>query len=531
MIQEFIVILAGLNLFLIAAALVWSRTAIKKQFGGIRKITWLLLLIIFIFGLSLRIMPSHHHMMYIDEYWTMDAAKNILLDGRAELCEYTDYETTKCIPYPKLIGPPLLFSLSFLSGISNYNAIYMCTFLGSISIVLMFLLSYLVFKREDVALYSSILFATYPLYIMWSGSASTNTPGIFFLLLTLFSFFLHFKARTQGTYVLALFSLAFAIQTRLELILLLPLVPVMHALFDRDFKKRIKNPGFWSAWTVFLLFFVSFIIQAWVHILQIIEASGPYNPQVYTHIQVLSMYLSFIFDTQFFLLIALAAIAILSSKEKKPVFFLFLIFLLFFAALMVILLVKLIISAYVGLFLLSACGAGRLADALKIISGRIAASILITFMLLALFFPYAYPYSKYRLTEIYYIEPKILETIVLERAGTDIPGNCYVISEYPSSLATAALKAMKTEIALNNPSAVENIYEKTGCVIFYEDIMCFLKRSTTGEGCVIFHEGWCYVEDPLPECEDLKEKYSAKPYKEYVLGNFTYTFYSLSVQT
>jgi hypothetical protein len=530
MISEFITLLTGLNLFLVIALLAWSHSDIKKQFTSIKKSTWILLLIIFLFGTSLRLITPHHHMMFVDEYYNMEAAKNILLNGRAELCEYPDYEQIRCGPHLKLTGPPLMFSLSFLLfGINSYHAIYLCTVLGSISIILMFLLAYLLFNREDVALYSSLLLATYPAYIMWSGSASTNVPGIFFFLLTLFSFFLFFRTGKDRLYLLAVLTLAFALQTRLEFMLLLLLVPMMHLLFDRDLKKRIKNWRFWKIWTVFILFFISFLVQAanYVPMTANIIANAYPTISIFTWIYITSL----LSDAAFLVLILLSALAIVSSRERderKPALFLLLLFLMFFVLSIPLMSPKLLLAACTGLFILSACGASRFVNVLKRISGKPIACTLVTLLLLSLFFPYVYPYYRNPLTEDYYNDAKILETLLLGKIEEDVPANCYVIARHPFLLPTTGLKIATMDTALKNPDAIENMYKKTGCLMFYEDLSCFFKQSRTREGCMLFYYGYCYQRDPLPECQEIKETYSAEKYREYRLGNFTYSLYTLS---
>jgi hypothetical protein len=525
MLPESIIVLAGLNLLFIIALLLKSMPDIRKQFARINRKTWLFLLIIFLFGLSLRLITPHHHMMFTDEYATMEASKNILLNGRAETCEYIDYETVECGPYQKLAGPPFLFSLSFLAfGISSYSAIYLCTALGAISVVLMFLLAYILFKREDVALYSSLLLATYPAHIMWSGSASTNVPGIFFMLLTLLSLPLFFSTGKYRIYLLACLSLAFTLQTRPEFMLLLPLVPVMHLLFDRDFKNRIKDRRFWNIWTVFLLFFVSFLVQITTYLPQIINLIA----SSYSDINLFSRAhgASLLSDTAFLILMFLAALALFNQRERSILFPASL-FLTFFVLFIPLLSDKLLLTAFIGLFLMSAAGLAFLAGRLK---GNQAPYVLATVLLLALFFPYVYPYYFKPITYNYYTGANVLETNAIETIIQDVPEGCYVVARQPFLLPVPGLRVVSTETALNNPDAIENIHRNSGCVMFYEELSCFLITNEI-KGCRLFNCGYCYKKQPLPECQQLKEAYSAQKYREYSLGAFTYSLYNLSVQT
>lgn len=539
MISEFVVILAGLDLLLIMAVLLWSLPDIRRQFAGIKKTVWVLLLLVFLFGAFLRAVPPHHHMVFIDEYWTMEAAKNILFSGRSEMCEYLGYEEVRCVPYHKLIGTPFIFSLAFLVlGVNSYNAIYLCTILGSLSILLMFLLAYILFRREDAALYSSLLFATFPYYIMWSGSAATSTPAMFFMLLTLIFFLLYFRTKKQRVYLLAVLTLAYTIQVRIELISLLFLVPVMHLIFDSSLKKGIMECRLWRYWALFIPFFVSFLLQAANYVSALINVLGTYSPDIAYNIHLVVIHYNHIpaiieNTCPVLILIALSVLGAFSLKrcrnKRFPVFALVL-FLTFLAINILVTFIasKIIMSIYVSVILLSAPGAVLISGLLKRVSGEYIAYAAVTALLMAMFFPYVYPHYTDSLIENAYIDAKVLETTVPEHIKKDVPDNCYIITKYPPVLSTTNLKATSIHTALSNPGAIENIYRKTGCVMFYEDMSCFHRRTREESGCVVFYQRNCIQETPIPECGDVKERYDAEKYIEYDLGEFTYTFYNIS---
>lgn len=537
MILLFITILTGLNLFLIAALLAWNFPDIKKLFTHIKKSTWVLFLIIFLFGTSLRIITPHYNMMFIDEYWSMEAARNMLISGNAELCQYVGYEQASCTPYHKLTGTPFIFSISFfLFGINNYHAIYTFVVLGSLSILLMFLLAYLLSRREDIALYSSLAFAMYPPYIAWSGSASTITPGIFFLLLTLISFLLYFRTGTYRIYLLAVLSLAYAMQIRPELVLLLPLILVMHLLFDKNLKKMIKDYRFWSTWIVFSLFFISFLLQLKNYITLIMNASLNDKEIVgYTTFNYFEGYSTLISDNLFvlFFLVVLEIMFLKKNSNRKPVLFALFLFLMFSIPTMLGLSAKPLLSALVGIFFLSASGAVRIIDAFKETATKTVAYVIITALLLVISFPYVSPYYNSPTTESHHCfsDAKILETYVPEEIKGVIPENCYVITKESSVLSTTGLKTINTHTALEAPTEMENIYRNAGCLMFYEDLSCYITHATKIITDCASRINFGVHRDSSPVCQEIKETYNAEKYKEFKLGNFTYTFYNLSIPT
>jgi len=588
MLNYFIALLTVLNLILIIIFFRLNYTEIKKQFSLISKPVWIMLFLILLFGTSLRVLSPQHHMMFVDEYWTMDAAKNMFERGPADICEYIDYERVFCSPYPKTTGTPLRFSISFLFGVNNYHAIYTNIILGSLSIIIMFALSYLLLNREDIAIYSSLLFATYPLYILWSSSASTNMPGLFFFLLTLTTFLLYLKTRTYKAYTLSILSLAYLIHVRIEFVYMITILIIVYIfyderlrdrlmnpriwnlkivliliiimfftqtvliqisafliiflIFDKKIQKKIMDPKLWRIWSVFALFLVSIFFQAisyipYINQIQQADISVISVQKITTFFQIIFTgtleYFSGIINGLYFpyYLILLSFIGIFYLKKHKntliiptTTFFIFSYFFITFG------LEKVLLFAYVGVLFVTACGVFHIKEYLMPRLGKTLTYIIIIILLLATFFPYISPYYSTPITDKYTIEAKSLETRILHEI--DIPDNCYIIAKYPSVLATTNLKVVSIDRIINNESIFNNIFSETGCLMFYEDLGCFIEMSPSDNECVYFfnniHFGHCLKETPTHDCVSIKSLYNAEVFSEHTLGNFTYTFYKLS---
>ena len=126
-----LLILINFILLLILIYLNWK--FINQFFIKIDKKTWLILITIFICALSLRLfIPEIRHIMYIDEGMYMEAGKNMLNTGSQ-------------MEYAKPIGWSFLLSLVFgIFGINNWVALYTSLFLGALTIVLMFFVTFLI---------------------------------------------------------------------------------------------------------------------------------------------------------------------------------------------------------------------------------------------------------------------------------------------------------------------------------------------------------------------------------------------------
>ncbi len=232
-------VVLNINLFLIPVFFFIERLEIKKIFKKIKKQTWVLISILFLFGLVLRIFyVPNLHLMYVDEFFYMESAKNILIHGKSELCSYT-LNGLDCIAYNKLSGWPLLISWVFLFfGFNRFLIINFNSLLGALSIVMVFLTTYVLFRNEKISLLSSLFTTVLPFHLVWSSTAETNASASLFVLLFVFSFLLYNKTKKWNFFLLSFLTLSFACFIRIENgLLFIPLVAM--ALLDR--KRLVKG--------------------------------------------------------------------------------------------------------------------------------------------------------------------------------------------------------------------------------------------------------------------------------------------------
>ena len=181
-------------------AIYLNRVNIKKILSQIDRKTWVVLFLIFIIALALRIfIPPHAHMRSNPEFREIGFARNLLEDGKI-------YN----LVFP--LGWMFIMSIVFaLFGLSNVTAIYTCLALGALTIFPLFLVSFAVTKRKDLALIPPLLLAVYSPHIVWSTTAKVNVPAIFFLLPCIFFFFVYYKYRDDLSLWLVALNLAFTV--------------------------------------------------------------------------------------------------------------------------------------------------------------------------------------------------------------------------------------------------------------------------------------------------------------------------------
>ena len=179
----------------------------KRFFDKFDRGTIQKLLLILAYAFILRFfLVKHLHIMYADEHMYMLAAKNMLFWGRHGA-------------YSKSMGWPFLLSVIFLfSKVSNWMALYASSVLGSLTIINIFSIAYLVTGKKRIAFLSSFIFASMPMHLFWSGSAETNVPSLFFVTLGMFFCLMYFKINPKKYFFLGLTmtSIAFLAQFRPE---------------------------------------------------------------------------------------------------------------------------------------------------------------------------------------------------------------------------------------------------------------------------------------------------------------------------
>jgi 4-amino-4-deoxy-L-arabinose transferase-like glycosyltransferase len=144
------------------------------------------------------------HLIYIDEFWYMEAAKNMLVHGWAP-------------GYEKSIGWPFMVSLSYLfGGVDNFTAIWTCILTGVLAPPACFATAFLLTGSFAVAAVSSAMLAFLPYSITWSASAETGAPALFFMCLAAFFSLSYYRERGRRLLWLALAAWAMAAQIRPE---------------------------------------------------------------------------------------------------------------------------------------------------------------------------------------------------------------------------------------------------------------------------------------------------------------------------
>ncbi len=217
-----------INIILIIVFTILARNNLKKYFQKIPKWVWGLLLLIFIFGLVVRLtLPPKEHRIYYDEDIYLNGANNIANQGLACLCDYgVPGECYDCIDNKQPMGMQTFNAIFiFLFGNSELFIFIIDIIVASLAIPAIFLLTRKLTNSNAAGLLSALFLSLVPDHILWSATLSQDAFFPTFFIFTAF-LFLIFSNESFKEVLLAFLFAAFTIQIRTEGLLILPILGI-----------------------------------------------------------------------------------------------------------------------------------------------------------------------------------------------------------------------------------------------------------------------------------------------------------------
>jgi len=467
-------------LSLMVFSFIWSLKDIRKLFLKIDKKTWIILLVIFLVGLSLRtfVAPHVHRLLY-DEDIYLNIGQNIAREGKAVNCMYGSQEKCFQEEYNKQPnGYPFLMSIVFLFGTSESAAYYATAIISSLTIILVFLISYLLFENEKISVFSTLIFTLTPIAILWAPTTSSDAVFIFFAGLTVFAFLSYFKNSKNNILLFSFASLAYAIQIRTEGILLVLLVIIMFPFLKKDFFNEIRKKEF----LIILIIFSLLILPHLMHLDSVKEeswgAKGDKLGLEYVNKNLKDNVMLFFENTRFpvvFTILSLIGLALRKVWKEKiflGLWFLsfFVLYLLFYAGSFNMGVdVRFSLQLYLPLAILGGCGAFLIVDNLnKIVKKKWISSGVVALIIIVSFFPFIGFVSSVGFEGA---DARLADDFIIEKMK-NMDHDCWIFTLVPSVVLNNGKNAVEAYYAKNNPKIVNEIFNKTDCVFFYEEYWC-----------------------------------------------------------
>lgn len=502
-------------LLLVSGILSWN--SIKNPFKNISKKTWFILIFILLLSLLLRtgVAPIGHR-IYYDEDIYLNIGQNILQENKAILCNYGVED--KCFEWIMNKQPhafPFLISLLFrIFGVSESVGFGISIFSGVMSSFLIFLIAYLLTKKEEIGLFSSLLFALIPVHIRWSATSAVEPTTVFFILFVFFSLLIYLKNKKIPNLIFSIASLAFAVQFRPEILLIVPLSLLLIIFKDKNPLKTFNSKKFLLGVLLFLVLIVPHTLQLGVFS----ESSWGSEGKKFSfgHAQEnIKPNSTFYFDNQRFpvLFTIFFLIGTLYSLKKIPkngiflllwFLFFFLIYVFFYAGSYNYGVdVRFSLLTYAPLVILAGYGIFALR---KIILGNrkiiFTGLVMLIFIQFSLFIPFISKFGEegWDAREVHDFAIKEIKTF---------DEDCYVLSHVPSMFLVNGVNSLQSWNAKTNKKRMKDIFSKTDCVLFYKGY-------------------WCQVEPYKSEiCDYILENYETEVYSEKTARSKEFVFYRI----
>ncbi|NIO20161.1 MAG: hypothetical protein GTN76_05300 [Candidatus Aenigmarchaeota archaeon] len=229
--KEYLVQILLLNFILVCVLFVLNYKDIFSYFKRIKKTAWIIFILILIVGSIVRV--AWPGCMSSDGLcWNYVGEAETILKLRE-------------VPFSKYSsGYPFILAISFFFfGLSYHTILYLNIFLSSLTILLVFLLTYALFKRDEISLFSALVYSLLPMPIHYAKFGASEVTGTFFATLAVLIFIVSLNVNKRNLYYLSGLLLVFAMHARLDNAILVPVFILGLFLYRRKISlKRLKLP-------------------------------------------------------------------------------------------------------------------------------------------------------------------------------------------------------------------------------------------------------------------------------------------------
>ena len=467
--------------FSMISFIIINKKDIIREFAHIRRNSWLLLALMILVGFGLRLAFPEMHLMFLDEQMYMDMASNMLEGKGPIVCQ------DGCYPAFKAPGWPFLISLAFVLIKDNLFIIHMMEILGSLSIPLVFLVTYLLYKDEAASFSAAAILAFVPVHIIWSNTIESNVVSVFFILLSILFYLIYLKSRRWQLLILVCLMLLITFLTRFENMILFP-------LFASDYLSRLKRFASRRDDIMFLGIFFTFAM-----IILSLTLVYPGLKGQYLTVDHFLLYVFGLFKTSsFYFLLAIPAIIYMIFGKKhhtllySSFFMFFVVYLPFFSEPRVALVPMIFM-------ILIAAGAATLKPRICFNFGMLViVAVLLGFAVLtAIDVPVRY-------------DSYIAQTEAMSDIAQILPEGCLFISEYPLVVSSfTEIDSMSSKSYL-----LKNLTNMGSCIYYFWDGYCIDDKLS-------------HARDSQDRCQSILDSRSWQPVREYSEGEVEFSLFSI----
>ena len=257
-----------LNFFLIIVAFILISTFLRNLILTIpRKIIYLLLGITIIGVLITSFVAPQTHRIYYDEDIYENIGQNFATLQKAQLCTdgstvYGVYDCHSGLYNKQPYAYPYLLSIIYrIFGVSETASFIFNNLLLAISIIIVFLITFLLFNNYIIGIFSALIYALIPQNLLWFNTTAAEPSTALFGAMFIFSLIIFLKENSIGSLFLVVVLASFSIQFRQESILLILVAFISIIIYKPS---ELRDIRFYSAGLFFLALSFAYIIHLFV---------------------------------------------------------------------------------------------------------------------------------------------------------------------------------------------------------------------------------------------------------------------------
>jgi hypothetical protein len=257
-----------INFFLILIGFILIIPFLKNLFSSIpRRIVYLLIGISVAGILITSFVAPQTHRIYYDEDIYENIGQNLAALQKAQLCNdggttYGVYNCQEGYYNKEPYAYPYLLSIVYrLFGVSETLSFVFNNLLFGLTIIIIFLIGFLLFKNYLIGIFSALIYALIPQNLLWFNTTAAEPSASLFSAIFIFSVIIFLKDRSNRSLFLLVVLASFAIQFRPESVLILLIAFISIITFSPD---ELKHVRIYSAGLFFLALSFAFVIHLMV---------------------------------------------------------------------------------------------------------------------------------------------------------------------------------------------------------------------------------------------------------------------------
>lgn len=182
--------------------------------------------------------------LFFDDVINQAMAQQLLNSGQAWMCNYgTPSACYSGSTFHEPIGAAFNLAIGFaLFGVQRNVAYAVGLFAAALSVMVAFLVGYLLFRNLTAALFSELLMALSPVLLVWAMPTQSDIYLMCYSLIAMLFLLVFSRKKSAATFTMALMSLALATYMKVDAFLLVPVLAVMYlAVNDSSFSASARK--------------------------------------------------------------------------------------------------------------------------------------------------------------------------------------------------------------------------------------------------------------------------------------------------